>query len=308
MTMEHVFNIFVYFDKGSAIEYGACSHAIGGDDAEKIAYLRSRIEQDHRAARRYGFSRSFTIEEWRAVSRLGQCLTYFEEAFSCLGAPQEPLVCITPVVDGAPRADTQAGLKPFRGDAVTRVEGWGAVPDYLVHYTSGNTFRFTDLLNDDYFKAIRLLFNASLYVSSAKLLMSCVDTLAFVEFGNVPGNFTKWVGTYVDLAPVGISAEELWEFRNSIVHMTNLASRKIVAGKVSPIMLYVGSPASLPAIDRSLPKPFNLYGLIEAVSSGIGRWGESCNADPDKMVKFIERYDTTISDSRLVWVPHSEAK
>ena len=56
------------------------------------------------------------------------------------------------------------------------------MPDYLVHYTTENTFRFTELINDDYFKAIRTLFNAELYVSSAKLLISCVDTLSFVEY------------------------------------------------------------------------------------------------------------------------------
>ena len=79
------------------------------------------------------------------------------------------------------------------------------MPDYRVDYTSGNTFRFTDLIHDDYFKAIRTLFNAKLYVSCSKLLMSCVDTLAFVEYGDDPGNFTKWVDIYVDLTPNGIA-------------------------------------------------------------------------------------------------------
>ena len=105
---------------------------------------------------------------------------------------------------------------------VTAQEGRGAVPDYLVHYTTENIFRFTELINDDYFKAIRTLLNAELYVSSAKLLMSCVDTLSFVEYSNVSGNFTKWLDAFVDLAPLGITSGELWEFRNSVLHMSNL--------------------------------------------------------------------------------------
>ena len=50
-----------------------------------------------------------------------------------------------------------------------------------------------------------------------------------------------------------------------------------------------------------LPKPFNLYDLITTVATGIGRWGEDYNSDQDKLLKFIERYDTTISDSRMAW-------
>ena len=44
-----------------------------------------------------------------------------------------------------------------------------------------------------------------------------------------------------------------------------------------------------------------IYGLITAVGDGIGRWGESYNKDRDKFLKFIERYDLTISDSRMAW-------
>jgi hypothetical protein len=304
MSTERIFNIFVYFDGGSAVEYGVYYHLVGGSDQEKTGYLLSRIDQDHPIARRFRFPRSFTPQEWVAVFRHGHQFEYFKEAFTLLRAAGEPVFCITSIVDGTPNVDKQVGPEPYRGDAVTAQEGWGAVPDYLVDYTSGNTFRFTDLIHDDYFKAIRTLFSAQLYVSCSKLLMSCVDTLAFVEYGDDPGNFTKWVDTYVDLALNGISADELWEFRNSILHMTNLASRKVVAGKVSPIMPYVGAPETMPSIAPNVPKPFNLSELIKSIGNGIGKWGEAYNTDRDKMLKFIERYDTTISDSRMARVPH----
>ncbi|WP_083528720.1 hypothetical protein [Hyphomicrobium sp. CS1BSMeth3] len=307
MSDERIFNIFVYFDRGTATQYGVRHHRIAGSDQEKTAYLLSRIEQDHPIARRFHFTRSFTPEEWLAVFRQGQSLGYFEEAFDLFRASAAPIFCITSVVDGRPIVERQIGPEPYQGDTMTAREGLGAVPDYLQHYTSGATFRFTDLIHDDYFKAIRALFNAQLHVSCSKLLVSCIDTLAFVEFGDVSGNFTKWVVTYVDLTPVGISADELWEFRNSILHMTNLASRKVVAGKVSPIMPYVGGPEALPAMAHGVPRPFNLHGLIKALAEGIGKWGETYNSDRDKFLKFIERYDTTVSDSRLTWIPHSQA-
>jgi hypothetical protein len=50
--------------------------------------------------------------------------------------------------------------------------------DYLVEYTGPEGFDFGRLINDDYFLAIKLLFQNGRYVSAAKLLMSCVDTLA----------------------------------------------------------------------------------------------------------------------------------
>jgi hypothetical protein len=305
MSTERIFNIFVYFDSGGpAIEYGVYYHLMGGSDQEKTDYLLSRIDKDHPIARRFRFPRSFTSEEWFAVFRHGHQLEYFEEAFALLRAAAAPVFCITSVVDGTPTVDKEVGPEPYRGDAVTALEGRGALPDYLVDYANGDTFRFTDLIHDDYFKAIRTLFNTRLYVSCSKLLMSCVDTLAFVEYGDDHRNFTKWLDTYVDLTPNGISSDELWEFRNSILHMTNLASRKVVAGKVASIMPYVGGPETMPSTASNVPKPFNLSELIKSIGKGIGKWGEAYNTDRDKMLKFIERYDLMISDSRMVWVRH----
>ena len=136
MSTEQIFNIFVYFDGGAATEYGVCHHQAGGTDQEKTAYLLSRIDRDHRVARRFRFPRAFTPEEWLAVFRRGHQLEYFEEAFSLFRASAAPVFCITSIVDGMPKVDKQIGPEPYRGDAVTAQEGWGAVPDYLVHYTA----------------------------------------------------------------------------------------------------------------------------------------------------------------------------
>jgi hypothetical protein len=307
MSTERVFNIFIYFNEGSAIEYGVRHHRVGGSDSHKVSFLLAHIEQDHPIARRFRLPRSFKPDEWLAAFRHGGVLGYFEEAFKIFRAPAAPVSCVTSIVDGTINVDRQIGIEPYRGNMVTAQEGRGAVPDYLVHYTTENTFRFTELINDDYFKAIRTLFNAELYVSSAKLLMSCVDTLSFVEYGDVSGNFTKWLDAFVDLAPHGITSGELWEFRNSVLHMTNLESRRVVSGKVSPIMPYVGGPKTMPRLRPNLPKPFNLYGLINTIGEGIGRWGGAYNADRDKLLKFIERYDTTISDSRMARFAYTHA-
>lgn len=303
MSHERIFNVFFYFEGGIAREYGIRYHRINGSDDEKTTFLRDRVEEDHPIARRFLLSRTFTSAEWFAAQRHGDVFPYFQLGLDKLHAPAEPIFCLTAIVDGKARIDRTAGPGPFQGDEVSAKEGWGAVPDYLVHYRVGDKFKFTELIHDDYFKAIQTLFNAKLYVSCSKLLMSCIDSLGFVEYGDEVGSFTRWLDTYANLLPHNISAAELWEFRNSILHMTNVASRKILSGAVSPIVPIVGAQRSLPPLPPGIPKPFNLLGLIQTIGDGIGEWADSYNQDRDKFFKFIERYDQTISDSRMTMFP-----
>lgn len=278
------------------MEVGVCVHKLGGTDEDKTNYLRAKVPEDHLIADRFKLPEGFTPERWRAQLRLGGEQKFFEEALAMSDAPNSFVFCLTSIVDGLPHWDQQIGPGPFRGTDVTQNS---AMPDYLVNYIDGDHFHFTQLINDDYFEAIKVLFNNKLYVSAAKLLMSCIDTLAFVEHGDVGGNFLSWLREYCDLTELGISVEEVWEFRNSILHMTNLDSRKVHQGKHARIKPYVGNLSSIAPDSTDNSKAFNLWALVNVVATGIGRWGESYNLDPTKMLTFIERYDTTISDKRL---------
>jgi hypothetical protein len=303
MKTERVFNIFVYFTKGLADEFGITAHDAKGNDADKTALLTRNVATDYARANRFKLSRSFTPEEWLSVYRLGFALDYFELAFQELNAPNNPIFCLTAIVDGIPTVDQQTGPAPLRSISLASREKFAfAQNDYLISYVAGNSFRFTDLINDDYFKAIRLLFNSKCYVSSAKLLMSCIDTLAFVEFGDESQNFINWLSSFVDFTQLGISPNELWEFRNSLIHMSNLKSRMVIKGKLSPIVPFVASAETTCSITPANPKPFNLLKLLNEVAAGISKWGETYNSDPNKLLKFIERYDTTISDQRFDYI------
>ena len=108
-------------------------------------------------------------------------------------------------------------------------------------------------------------------------------------------------------APILGKIRATWRIAISLLHMTSLASRKVVLGKVSPIMPYVGDPPSLSTLSTASPKAFNLYGLITTIGDGIGRWTESYNQDRDKFLTFIERYNLTISHSRMAWFTLAEA-
>jgi len=298
LSSERIFNIFVYFEDGTAREYGMRHYRLGGSEKNKLAFLQSKVDTDCAIARHFLLTRPITYGEWSALQRLGIDLEFFEEGFREYRAGRKPLFCITSIVDGFPRVDLTTDPAPFVGSKMNEMMP-GDMEDWITKYAEGKKFRMDKLINDDYFEAIRILFNSRHFVSASKLLMSCIDTIAFVEYGDNRGNFTKWLDTFVELEPLNITAVELWEFRNSVIHMTNLNSRAVLAGKVSPIAPCVGSAKLDGRLQSFEMKWFDLYELIQAIALGVTRWGETYNADTDKFLKFVERYDTMISDSRV---------
>ena len=175
--------------------------------------------------------------------------------------------------------------------------------DYLPKYLTDDGFDFARLLDDDFFQAIRLLFNHRYYVSAAKLLVTFIDTAGFVEFGDTAENtFVKWLNAYADLTAVGVTAPELWEHRNSLLHMTSPDSRRVFAGKVRRLMSYVGNPPEDFPTEHKDTKFYNLFSLLQAIGAACGRWGESYNKDRSKFEQFLDRYDFLVSDNRMLRV------
>ena len=179
--------------------------------------------------------------------------------------------------------------------------------DYFGTYFTPDGFDFPRLIDDDFIAPIRLLYQNGHYVSAAKLLMIFVDSIGYVEYGDAePVPFIKWLTTYAKLDEVRVTPAELWEHRNSLLHMSNLDSRKVVAGKVKRLMLYVGVlPASTPP-ESIEAKYYNLQKLIVAVVSGCERWFSTYNADRAKIESFVKRYDLIASDNRMLKIDLSE--
>ena len=69
--------------------------------------------------------------------------------------------------------------------------------------------------------AVKLVYEHRLYVSAMKLLVSFIGSAAHIERGDVRGNFASWPSKFANLTPVGIIPDELWEFRNALLHMTS---------------------------------------------------------------------------------------
>jgi len=174
--------------------------------------------------------------------------------------------------------------------------------DYLLIYRTRDGFDISRLLNDDFLRAFKLCWNNRHYVSAAKLLMSFLDTLGYLEFGDTPRNFQRWLETYADLTVIGVAADELWEFRNSLLHMTNLESRKVTAGHVRRLTFYVAQslPKGFPN-DSGDAKHFGLWQLFDQVIvEALVKYADSFNVDRHKFSVFVDRYDRLVSASRYV--------
>jgi hypothetical protein len=298
------YNLFLYGDMSTIKGLGVAVHDLDGTDHEKLSALKNLVDSDYRTAARYTMKHLITWEYYRGLSRLGRELEVFEEIFQDINAPKEPLVVITPILNEKPHFEISMKIGPILPDDLkgTPFEKPGKMVDYLDAYVTDEGFDIPRLLNDDYFRAIKLLFNERYFVSCAKLLMSFIDTLAFIDTGNDKGNFIPWLDTYADLASLGITSKELWEFRNGLLHMSNLRSRAVASGKTAPLILSVGRPTKpLPAY-RNGEKRFNLKDLIDTITYAVSRWIDMYNHAPERLPDFVTRYDLTVSDTRVAYI------
>ena len=200
----------------------------------------------------------------------------------------DSIYCLTHVIDGKPRAEGVSHAQPHE-----------AVPDYLRLYWTTSGFDFGQLIDDDFMDAIMVLWTNQKYVSALKLLFIMIDTLGFVEFGPANDCFVRWLKEFCDLGPLGVSSDELWELRNSLLHMTNLDSRKVQSSKVKRLLPVTTAQQNDIPIEMDGFKNLHMARLFGSViPAGIVKWISALDEDHDKFLDFIQRYDTVISDSR----------
>lgn len=296
---ETIYNLFAYTDGSRIHSLGIHPYKLaeeGGDDS-KLDFLKERCLVDHaHAFQARILSPVITPAEFLTKHRLGTALALFEELFAHFKAPAAPLFVMTTVVNGKPQVDHSYSDRLDPND----ISGPGVMTDYLLKYTNEDTIDLIRMFDDDYFKAIKLLFNSGMLVSSTKLLMIFIDTVAFVEHGDQPGNFVSWLKTYVPLSSLNLEPEELWELRNGVLHMSNLHSRCVLSGKVKRLVPCINLGDTVEDELRA-EKRFDLFRFITALATGVGAWVQTYNDDRAKFEKFVERYDTVISDSRAAY-------
>ena len=284
---ERIVNIFLYGDGTQVHALGWRVYEKSGTYDELITFLQSRVQHDHRIAARNNLEKPIPWRDFEVMDRLNP----IAGAIAAAGIVGEnDIYCATHIVNGEVRVD----------DTFDAAAG-GAVPDYLKVYLTEGVFDFPRLINDDYFEAIHLLWNNRKYISCLKLVFSAIDTLGFIEYGPDGGNcFTRWLDEYCDLKTVGVTSGELWELRNSLIHMTNLDSRKVRLGRTHRLLPQFTHPDRdvVPFVDGM--KGLHVARFVMAVlPTGIEKWLQSYNRDRSKFAEFVERYDTVVSEARL---------
>ena len=99
----------------------------------------------------------------------------------------------------------------------------------------------------------------------------------------------------------GSTSEELWELRNSLLHMTNLESHRVkkrVVRQLTPAFTHP-SIETLPA--NGDIKLFDAARfLLVILPTAIEQWLNTYVHDQAKIFQFIRRYDTIVSESRTL--------
>lgn len=312
---ETVANLFLYVEDEVIKSLGAVAHDFDGDDDQAKIFLQSRAGVDASRAARYPLPvadiksclgvdavQGLSFEVYSYLARMGKAIWFFEGPLQDLKAPERPLVCITPIVNGKPRIDLLSHLDPPTCPATLSEEFDGIVKrtDWLAAYVTPLGLNVHDLLHDDFTEAIKLLYERKHYVSAMKLILSFVDTIAYLDLGDVTGNYETWLSNHAALTPVGVTPSELWEFRNSILHMTNPLSRKVLSGNVIPLGFYIDPTSKSIRIDPdSGTKMFSFESLYEAIIEAVDRWTKSYSGYLSKQLEFIQRYDTILSEGRV---------
>ena len=302
-SIEQAFNLFLYMDEKKIVEVGYAMHPIDTDDDSLIKRMQSTVNDEHKTAKRFPLEHPLEYDNYIAMARLDSHYVLFEKIFEIENAVANPLMLITCIADGKPLIDQVTTHDPLviLSKDISPAEQ-GEMMDYLKEYTCNKGFDIPRLIHDDYFKAIKILFNEQLWISGFKLVLSCIDSISFVEFGDLPAgeSFKRWLNAYTNISSLDITAEDLWELRNGLLHMTNLDSRKVIKNLHPRIILSVGevSKLSLNSQDSKF-KYLDIYKFYDLLKIGISKWAYSYSEDPKKLLEFVRRYDLTVSDSRL---------
>lgn len=102
---ETILNIFLEIENGFVVGFKAHSYLSDDGDQQKIQLLKEKAYTDY--AKSFHFDapqdKNGAFMKYKSFSKLecrGMHFQLFEEIFSSFDVPENPLVCVTPVVDG----------------------------------------------------------------------------------------------------------------------------------------------------------------------------------------------------------------
>ena len=103
--LEIILNIFLIIENDFVVAFKAKAHEMEGGDDRKIRFLKDNVNDDFNYAEVFDAPTNAKGEymKYKQFARLeqkGMQFQLFEEVFRRFNVPQNPIVCVTPVVDG----------------------------------------------------------------------------------------------------------------------------------------------------------------------------------------------------------------
>lgn len=103
---ETILNIYLIIEDNTVIGFRAMSYTKSGDDDEKIRFLVQKANEDYPFAQNFEapkdrFGKYMSYRKFEKLEKQGKHFMLFEEIFRFFAVPEKPLICVTPVVDGA---------------------------------------------------------------------------------------------------------------------------------------------------------------------------------------------------------------
>ncbi len=103
--LEIILNIYLIIENGFVISFRAKGYEREGNDENKIKFLKENVVKDFETSYIFEAPRNNKGEfmPYKKFSKLesqGMQYRLFEEIFEKFEVPQNPIICVTPVVDG----------------------------------------------------------------------------------------------------------------------------------------------------------------------------------------------------------------
>ena len=164
-----------------------------------------------------------------------------------------------------------------------------------------------------FFEAIDVLHKNGYYTSWLKLLLSAIDTMAFLTYSENNGKeFKMWLEKYVELGPIGITPDEIWEHRNSLLHMTTMRSRSVKTGKQKYLVPSVGEVNQeyklrflIPALEKKYGPNYRFYeseDFFMAVALGFDKFLLEVENDHDLKRTVMSNFGHIVPDKITITV------
>jgi hypothetical protein len=164
-----------------------------------------------------------------------------------------------------------------------------------------------------YFESVVLLWENEHYITAVKLLLMNIDTMAYLQYRDTkPEHFKQWLMDYVDLSDVGVTADEVWEHRNALLHTSTLLSRAVRQGKIAYLVPGFGSSPNPPSEFKEKmkerldvhyseePKFYSIEKLYGAVLKGVQKFVFAVENDTNLQTEAYENFMDLVAERSVI--------